>query len=138
MKDAFIQIKFGGELINVRINPEIRRRFKAICDAEGESMSDKIRKWIIIHIYEHEKGNPQSLLAPREEKSLLEVVVGEAVPLEFPMTKVRRSRVLLLAKFLNANPGMKKDAAIKLFALRYDHRVSTVRRYARLLGSIKR
>lgn len=138
MKDAFIKIKFGDEQINIRINPEIRRRFKAVCKAEGVSMSDKIRQWTILYIHNHEKGNPQLLLAPRKEKSLLEEVIGEKVPLEFPMTKVRRERVVLLAKFLNDNPKMRKSDAIKLFALKHGHRVSTVRRYARLLQNIKR
>lgn len=138
MKDSWVQVKFGNKLVNVRIRSEILRRFKVICETEGVSMSDKIRQWIILHIYDHEKGNPQLLLFPRKEKSILEEVIGEKVPLEFPMTRIRRERVFLLAKFFKDNPEMKRADVIHLFAGMYGHRVSTVRRYARLLHNIQR
>lgn len=126
MKDALVQVRF---------HPEMRRRFKAVCKAEGESMSDKIRLWAAIYTNEHEKGNPQLLLTPREEVSLLEQVLSEQSEREFPMTKIRKAVTIKLAKFLNAHSDRSSSDNIRLFALQNGFTVDKVREYVQLIDS---
>ena len=101
-------------------------------------MSDKFRDWAVLYTNEHEKGNPQLLLAPREEKSLLQQVLEDEPVDDFPLTAVRFSRTRKLAKFLNDNPSLPRSVAIQRFALEHGHRVSTVRRYARLIDQVSK
>lgn len=137
MKDAFVQVKFGNEVLNVRVHPETRRRFKAICDAEKVSMSDKIREWLIIYTHEHERGNPQKLLSPRNEKNLLEQLLDEEQlkPAEFPFNRMRREIMIKLAKFINANPEIGRSEAIQRFALQNGFTVDRIREYVGLMDS---
>ncbi len=137
MKDSIVKVEFGDESVNVRFNSEILRRFKAICEAEGESMSDKFRQWTIIYIHEHEKGNPQLLLAPREEKSLVEQILEDDAkqPKEFPMTRIRREIVSELAKFVERYPNLSRPTVVKRFALIHGFTVDKVREYIQLLDS---
>jgi len=126
MKDAIVQVRF---------HPEMRRRFKAVCDAEGETMSDKIRLWAAIYTNEHEKGNPQLLLMPREETSLLEQVLSENVEVDFPMTRIRKAITIKLAKFLNEHRDNSSSDNIRLFALQNGFTVDKVREYVQLIDS---
>lgn len=126
MKNAIVQVRFHSEM---------RRRFKAVCDAEGETMSDKIRLWAAIYTNEHEKGNPQLLLKPREEVSLLEQVLSEKTEREFPMTIIRKRVTIRLAKFLNANTHKSQSDNIRMFALQNGFTVDKVREYVQLIDS---
>ena len=126
MKNAIVQVRF---------HPEMRRRFKAVCDAEGETMSDKIRFWAAIYTNEHEKGNPQLLLSPREESSLLEQVLSENVEVEFPMTRIRKAVTIRLAKFLNEHRDRGSSDNIRLFALQNGFSVAKIREYVQLIDS---
>ena len=135
MKDKFIKVTFGDECINVRMTSEIRRRFKAVCDAEGESMSSMFRRWAIIYTYNHEKGNPQLLLSPRKETSLLEEVLSDVPDKEFPMTRIRKAITIRLAKFLNKHKDNSSSDNIRLFALQNGFTVGKVREYVQLIDS---
>jgi len=69
--------------VNVRAIPdELLERFKKLCQQEGDSMSDKIRRWIEEYVQKHWPGNPQLTLEriagferpPEPEEVYLEVL----------------------------------------------------------------
>ena len=128
----------------LRIHPDIKRRFKMVCGREGDDMTHKIRRWIYLYLQEHEKGNPQTLLEPKNEleqlesknrESLLRQVLDEKLEPEFIFNRIRREVIVELAKFLNEHGDMKRSDAIQLFALRHGFRTDTIREYVRLLDS---
>jgi len=68
--------------VNVRAIPEeLYERFKKLCEQEGQTMSDKIRRWIEEYVNRHWPGNPQLTLervpgfepAPKPEGIYMEI-----------------------------------------------------------------
>ena len=138
MKEKSIKITFGNDVLNVRVTADLLRRFKAICVREGEHMSEKIRKWIMLYVHEHEMGNPQTVLFPKSEETLLYQVLSEKQVDEFPLSVIRKRKTIELAHFINDNPQLSRSQLIQKFALMHGHRVDTVREWARLLDSVSR
>jgi hypothetical protein len=139
MKNKWIKVRFESEVINARISDDLHRRFKTICGREGKSMSDKLRNWIVLYVHEHERGNPQTILFPRQEDSLIYKMLEEdASQDDFPLSQIRRNKTIQLAQFINNNPRLNRVEAIQTFALQNGHRVETVREWYRLLESVSR
>jgi hypothetical protein len=121
-------------LINIAMHPQIRHRFKTICDREGETMSRKIRQWILFYLAEHEHGNPQAILFPRAKDSLLKHMLDEGIEPKFPFAEARKHKIILLAKYVNDHPNVQISDCIQQFALQHGHRVDTVRGWYQLLS----
>lgn len=126
--------RYQYPLFAFRIHPAIHKKFKEICVREGDTMTRKIENWIIQYINEHEKGNPQSKLVPKEP-SLLEQIVAEDHSEEIisPQSGKRMKREKVLAEWLRLNPGKSRAVGFK-FAKDYGLTLSKVEEYMRELG----
>lgn len=118
--------------LNIEIDRYLKEKFRVICDREGETMSKKVRKWVIQYILEHEKGNPQTLL--QSDPSLLEIMLEGQDKVFFQRSpEGRKRRIELLKLNLDRFPGHAREVG---FAFMRESGLSarTVEEYFQSLG----
>lgn len=121
--------------LTVRIHPIIYQHFKEICIREGDTISSKIRKWIIQYVAEHEKGNPQLRLDNLDLKphSIVEELFEEKEDFMTPTVEARRKRLEILEFNLQRHPHQSTQVAIA-FMKKTGLKARTVEGYMRVLG----
>lgn len=112
-----------------RVNEErLWRRFLEICKREGRSGSQVILKLMFQYVQEHEKGNPQALLAPQKPRDYQ----VEAFPLER-----RRENMEWLKSLIARNPGHPDLIWVHKFSELTGLKTKTVQEYLRTLLILK-
>ena len=121
--------------LSIRIHPVVYQHFKEICVREGDTISSKIRKWIIQYVAEHEKGNPQLRLDNLDLKphSIVEELLGEEQDFTTPTVEARRKRLEILEMNLKHYPKQPTNVAIA-FMKKTGLKARTVEDYMRVLG----
>lgn len=124
-------------LLNVDVNPHVLRKFKLICVREGETMSEKVRKWIVDYINEHEKGNPQIRLDNLEMKnssSLLEQVLEKQASDNItPALSERKRKLGVIRDNLELHPKNPVEIA-KALMKEWGCKAETMEQYMREAG----
>lgn len=132
------EMDMGGAQLVLRIDPYLRDKFREICSREGETMSRKIRGFIIRYVVEHEKGNPQTKMDVQGSDStpgpsLLEQVLREDKGFMSPYVEWRKAQLEILEANLNRYPRHPRKVAMA-FMRETGLSERKVEEYMRILG----
>jgi len=122
--------KFVG--FTIRWTPEreeILNKFIELKWLERTTMSELLMKAIEEYVRRHQKGNPQTRLAPKPDARIPTRYVN-------PVLEKRRTLLKDLEELVKANPGRPLDWILNIFSKQSGLRPKTVREYLKVLAAL--